>query len=73
MNLDLEGIAVSLGAACSSESRKPSPVLLSLGRSELEAKASLRFSLGETNTEEDILRTLEVLKTSVLRLRARTV
>jgi len=73
MNLDLEGIAVSLGAACSSESRKPSPVLLALGRSEAEAKASLRFSLGETNTEEDILRTLEVLKTSVLRLRARTV
>ncbi len=72
MNLDLEGIAVSLGAACSSESRKPSPVLLALGRSEAEAKASLRFSLGETNTEEDILRTLEVLKASVLRLRERT-
>ena len=73
MNLDLEGIAVSLGAACSSESRKPSPVLLALGRSEAEAKASLRFSLGEANTEEDILRTLEALKTSVMRLRARTV
>ncbi len=72
MNLDLEGIAVSLGAACSSESRKPSPVLLALGRSETEAKASLRFSLGETNTEEDVLRTLEVLKVAVPRLRART-
>ncbi len=72
MNLDLEGIAVSLGAACSSESRKPSPVLLALGRSEIEAKASLRFSLGEANTEEDILRTLEVLKVAVPRLRART-
>lgn len=73
MNLDLEGIAVSLGAACSSESRKPSPVLLALGRSEVEAKASLRFSLGETNTEEDILRTLEVLKVTVPRLRAKAV
>jgi len=73
MNLDLEGIAVSLGAACSSESRKPSPVLLALGHSEAEAKASLRFSLGEANTEEDILRTLDVLKTSVMRLRARAV
>lgn len=73
MNLDLEGIAVSLGAACSSESRKPSPVLLALGHSEAEAKASLRFSLGEANTEEDILRTIEVLKTSVARLRAKAV
>lgn len=72
MNLDLEGIAVSLGAACSSESRKPSPVLLALGHSEAEAKSSLRFSLGEANTEEDILRTLEVLKVAVPRLRART-
>lgn len=71
MNLDLEGIAVSLGAACQSESRKPSPVLLALGRSEHEAKSSLRFSLGESNTEAEIARTLEVLKATVPHLRAR--
>jgi len=71
LNLDLEGIAVSLGAACQSESRKPSPVLLALGRSEAEAKSSLRFSLGESNTEAEIARTLEVLKATVSRLRAR--
>lgn len=70
MGLDLEGIAASLGSACQSESRKPSPVLLALGRSEAEAKASLRFSLGEGNNEEEILRTLDVLKALVLRLRA---
>jgi len=71
MNLDLEGIAVSLGAACQSQSRKPSPVLLALGRSEAEAKSSLRFSLGEANTEDEINRTLEVLKATVARLRAK--
>jgi len=71
LNLDLEGIAVSLGAACQSESRKPSPVLLALGRSEAEAGSSLRFSLGEANTEDEIIRTLEILKATVVRLRAR--
>ncbi len=71
MNLDLEGIAVSLGAACQSESRRPSPVLLALGRSEQEAKSALRFSLGEGNTEDEISRTLDVLKTTVARLRSR--
>jgi cysteine desulfurase len=69
LNLDLEGVAVSLGAACQSESRKPSPVLLALGRSETEAKSSLRFSLGEGNTEEEIDLTLAVLKRAVTRLR----
>jgi cysteine desulfurase len=70
MNLDLEGIAVSLGAACQSQSRKPSPVLLALGRSEAEASSSLRFSLGEANTEAEIDHTLSVLKSTVARLRA---
>jgi len=71
LNLDLEGIAVSLGSACRSESRRPSPVLLAIGRTELEARSALRFSLGESNTEGEILRTLEVLKAAIPRLRAR--
>ena len=71
LNLDLEGIAVSTGAACHSESRSPSPVLLALGRSDLEAGSALRFSLGQSNTEEEIQRTLEVLVATVARLRKR--
>lgn len=71
LNLDLEGIAVSMGAACQSESRRPNPVLLALGRSDTEARSGLRFSLGESNTEEEITRTLEVLRTACSRLRAR--
>lgn len=69
MHLDLEGIAVSTGAACQSGSRKPSPILLALGRSEAEARSSLRFSLGESNTEAQVDRTLEVLIHAVSRLR----
>ena len=72
LNLDLDGISVSLGAACHSESRKPSPVLLALGRSEAEARSSLRFSVGASNTEDEIQHTLAVLKIAVQRLRERT-
>ena len=69
LNLDLEGIAVSLGAACHSQSRKASPVLLALGQGEDEARSALRFTLGEGNTEAEIDRTLEVLTGIVARLR----
>jgi len=71
MNMDLEGISVSLGAACHSESRKPSPVLLALGRSDAEARSSLRFSVGESNTEEEIHRAVAVITAAVRRLRER--
>lgn len=71
LNLDLEGISVSLGAACQAESRKPNPVLLALGRTETEARSSLRFSVGSDNTEAEILRTLDVLQRTVTRLRGR--
>lgn len=72
LNLDLAGVSVSLGAACQSESRKPNPVLLALGRGQEEATSSLRFSLGESNTEEAVLRVLDLLKTLVPRLRERS-
>ncbi|MBK8791869.1 MAG: cysteine desulfurase [Holophaga sp.] len=71
LNLDLDGISVSLGAACQSESRKPNPVLKALGQSDAEALSSLRLSMGEGNDEDDIRRTLEILKTTVSRLRQR--
>lgn len=52
--LDLEGVCVSTGSACSAGSVKPSRVLLSLGRGEEEAQSSIRFSIGRNNTMEEM-------------------
>lgn len=52
--LDLKGLAVSTGAACSSGALEPSHVLTAMGLSPERARASLRFSLGKQNTAEDI-------------------
>jgi cysteine desulfurase len=51
---DLSGIAVSSGSACASATPGPSHVLLALGRSPAQAKASLRFGLGRANTPADV-------------------
>ncbi|MEK6774155.1 MAG: cysteine desulfurase family protein [Bdellovibrionota bacterium] len=69
MSLDLKGFAVSTGAACSSGSPEPSPVLLAMGLSRAEAQSSLRISLGwETNLGQiDFF--INILKEVVLRLR----
>ncbi len=67
--LDLEGIAVSAGAACASGSIEPSPVLTAMGRSPEEARASLRFSVGEGNDEAQIDRVLAGLPDWVARVR----
>jgi len=70
LSLDLEGICVSTGSACSSGSLEASGVLLALGLPHKEAHASLRFSLGKWTTEEEIDRVQEVLPGMVTRLRA---
>ncbi len=67
--LDREGIAVSTGSACASNSLSPSYVLLSLGLSHGKAHSSLRISLGRDTTEEDIDYFLEKLKEIVKKLR----
>lgn len=69
LNLDLMGVVVSTGSACSSGATEPSHVLLAMGIEPLLAQASLRFSFGRDNTEEQIDRVLEVLPDIVLRLR----
>jgi cysteine desulfurase len=54
MALDLDGIAVSSGSACSSGSFKPSHVLTAMGANEEEAKSALRISMGWATTPADI-------------------
>jgi len=67
--LDLKGVAVSTGAACSSGAIEPSHVLTAMGLSPDRARASLRFSLGKQNTSEDADLLLSILPETVARLR----
>jgi len=67
--LDLKGLAVSTGAACSSGAIEPSHVLTAMGLPPDRARASIRLSLGKQNTAEDIELALELIPQSVARLR----
>lgn len=69
INLDLHGIAVSTGSACSSGSLEPSPVIRALGRDNELARGAIRFSFGRENTEEDVEYVLEALPRAVESLR----
>jgi cysteine desulfurase len=72
MSLDLKGFSVSTGAACSSGSPEPSPVLLAMGLSKAEAQSSLRISVGWTNTEAEVLLFVDTLSEVVSKLREMT-
>ncbi len=67
--LDLKGLAVSTGAACSSGAIEPSHVLTAMGLRPDRAKASIRFSLGKQNTAEDVDFALALIPETVARLR----
>jgi len=67
--LDLKGLAVSTGAACSSGSTEVSHVLTAMGLPADRARASIRFSLGKQTTAEDIDFALALIPTTVARLR----
>jgi len=69
ISLDLKGLAVSTGAACSSGAIEPSHVLVAMGLRTDRARASIRFSLGKQNTEEDIDFALALVPEAVARLR----
>ncbi|PIU41433.1 MAG: cysteine desulfurase NifS [Candidatus Omnitrophica bacterium CG07_land_8_20_14_0_80_42_15] len=69
LNLDLEGVAVSTGSACTSGSLEPSHVLVAMGLDAVDAQGSVRFSLGHDNKKEDIDYVLEVLPPIIDRLR----
>ncbi len=70
INLDMQGVAVSTGSACSSGSLEPSPVIRALGRTDELARGSIRFSFGKDNTEEDVAYALEALARAVYALRS---
>jgi len=70
--LDLEGIAVSTGSACSSGTLEPSHVLKAMGFPAHRTQNSIRFSLGAANTEADIDRVIAVLPGVVEKLRSLT-
>jgi cysteine desulfurase len=67
--LDLKGLSVSSGAACSSGAIEPSHVLTAMGLRPDRARASVRFSLGKQTTQEDIDFALELVPETVARLR----
>lgn len=76
INLDMQGVAVSTGSACSSGNLEPSPVIRELRDDAVErsvdedrARGAIRFSLGRFNTAEDIDRVLEILPDAVKTLR----
>jgi cysteine desulfurase len=69
ISLDLQGVAVSTGSACSSGTLEPSPVIRALGRNDELARGAIRFSFGKDNTEEDLDYVLDVLVQVVERLR----
>ena len=68
--MDLRGIACSTGSACSSGSLEPSHVLSAIGRKPEQARASIRFSLGRFNTDEEVDVALKILPGVVEQLRA---
>jgi len=70
--LDLEGVAVSTGSACSSGTLEPSHVLKAMGFPPHRTQNSIRFSLGTDNTEADIDRVIAVLPRVVEKLRSLT-
>jgi cysteine desulfurase len=67
--LDLKGLAVSTGAACSSGAIEPSHVLTAMGLTPDRARASIRFSLGKQNTSEDVDFALSLVPGTVAHLR----
>jgi len=69
MTLDMDGIAVSTGSACASNSLKSSHVLLAMGVEEENTNYSIRFTLGRENTEKEVEKILEVLPTIIEKFR----
>jgi cysteine desulfurase len=70
IHLDMQGVAVSTGSACSSGTLEPSPVIKALGRDEELARGAIRFSFGKDNCDEDVDYAVNALVRAVESLRA---
>lgn len=70
IHLDMQGVAVSTGSACSSGTLEPSPVIRALGRDEELARGAIRFSFGKDNTGDDVDQSVKALSRAVESLRA---
>jgi cysteine desulfurase len=69
INLDMQGVAVSTGSACSSGSIEPSRIIVALGGEEQLARGAIRFSFGKNNSAEDVDYVLDILPRAVDSLR----
>ncbi|MBS4164022.1 Cysteine desulfurase [Candidatus Protochlamydia amoebophila] len=72
MQLDMQGISVSHGSACSSGALEPSRVLLNMGFSNKRAGSAIRFSVGRMTTEEDIKQTIQVLVKTITKIKSKS-
>ena len=66
---DLEGLCIAAGSACASASVKPSHVLLAMGRTDEEARQTVRISFGNQNTEEEVKKAAQIFVETVKSLR----
>jgi len=69
IHLDMQGVAVSTGSACSSGTLEPSPVIRALGRNEELARGAIRFSFGKDNSDKDVDYAIAALAGAVKALR----
>jgi cysteine desulfurase len=70
--LDMAGVAVSTGSACTTGSTEPSHVLTALGFPDEEARGSLRLSMGRTTTDAEIAEAVRIVPETIERMRAAT-
>lgn len=70
LNLDMEGVAASAGSACTAGKSEPSHVLEAMGYDEARTRGSVRFTVGRTNTPEQIDEAAEIITEAVARVRA---
>jgi cysteine desulfurase len=70
LSLDMQGVAASAGSACTTGNSEPSHVLLAMGLGEERARSSLRFTVGRSNTADEIDEAVDILEETVERVRA---
>jgi cysteine desulfurase len=68
LSLDMQGIAASAGSACTTGNSEPSHVLLAIGKTVDQARASLRFTVGKENTGEEIEDTISIVAETAARI-----